>query len=184
MRWLLRRNIGTIYKKHKIDRNSCATKQRFATSFNPDMVKWCCLRVPCPSMTAPCMELTRFTLAFKACYVYASSLAFSHPPFVDVCGHNLSLTYIPFFPCFYTKSAELLTCFSLFLNSIKGIMYLICIPFIIRFLYILPRITSKRMLLHCACNLDTASNLTPINFHTSIFLQAVGLVFHPLYSGW
>lgn len=113
-RLLLLRSIGTIYNKHKMDRNSCATKQRFA-SFNPERVKWCCLRIPCPSMTPPCLELTRFTLAFKACYLYASSLAFSHPSFMDVCGHNLPIKLYYFLYVFlHTKSAELLMCFSLF----------------------------------------------------------------------
>jgi hypothetical protein len=99
--------------------------------------------------------------------------------FLSLCAFKRNLlNYWCVFPC-------------LFLNSTKGtrITYLISIPFIKTFSHFLTSITYKRILFHWTCSWDTsssptASNLTPINFHTSVFLQAVGLVFHSLYAVW
>lgn len=84
------------------------------SSDNALRVKWCCLRVPFPSITAHCLELTGSTKAFKACYLYASSLASSHPPFMVVCDHKLLTKLYSFLHVFLQKkSSDLLSCFSL-----------------------------------------------------------------------
>ena len=100
---LLRRNIGTFCNKHQIYRKSCAMKN--ACSFDV-VCSQDLMMLPEIYMSfknSPCLKLTGITIAFKARCLITSSVEFSHPNFMDFCGHNLLTKLYSFLYVFLHK---------------------------------------------------------------------------------